>query len=79
MFVTFFTFDLNHFFFNQLQVFCLHGGLSPSLDTLDNIRSLDRIQEVLPSLFGLEEFFSEKSKEDLIGHVFDSYVWCDDL
>ncbi|GJN19344.1 hypothetical protein PR202_gb06611 [Eleusine coracana subsp. coracana] len=28
------------------QVFCLHGGLSPSLDTLDNIRSLDRIQEV---------------------------------
>jgi diadenosine tetraphosphatase ApaH/serine/threonine PP2A family protein phosphatase len=29
-----------------LQVFCLHGGLSPSLDTLDNIRALDRIQEV---------------------------------
>ncbi|AQK70580.1 Serine/threonine-protein phosphatase [Zea mays] len=28
------------------QVFCLHGGLSPSLDTLDNIRSLDRVQEV---------------------------------
>uniref|UniRef100_A0A0E0ABA2 protein-serine/threonine phosphatase n=1 Tax=Oryza glumipatula TaxID=40148 RepID=A0A0E0ABA2_9ORYZ len=27
------------------QVFCLHGGLSPSLDTLDNIRALDRIQE----------------------------------
>ncbi|CAE5957097.1 unnamed protein product [Arabidopsis arenosa] len=30
----------------ESQVFCLHGGLSPSLDTLDNIRSLDRIQEV---------------------------------
>nr|CAB3470726.1 unnamed protein product [Digitaria exilis] len=29
-----------------LKVFCLHGGLSPSLDTLDNIRALDRIQEV---------------------------------
>ncbi|XP_078439305.1 serine/threonine-protein phosphatase PP2A-2 catalytic subunit-like isoform X2 [Wolffia australiana] len=28
------------------QIFCLHGGLSPSLDTLDNIRSLDRVQEV---------------------------------
>ncbi|OAY64063.1 serine/threonine-protein phosphatase PP2A-1 catalytic subunit [Ananas comosus] len=28
------------------QIFCLHGGLSPSLDTLDNIRALDRIQEV---------------------------------
>ncbi|PPD89529.1 hypothetical protein GOBAR_DD13535 [Gossypium barbadense] len=30
----------------ESQVFCLHGGLSPSLDTLDNVRALDRIQEV---------------------------------
>ncbi|XP_059642202.1 serine/threonine-protein phosphatase PP2A-2 catalytic subunit-like isoform X1 [Cornus florida] len=30
----------------ESQIFCLHGGLSPSLDTLDNIRELDRIQEV---------------------------------
>eukprot|EP00747_Dinoflagellata_sp_TGD_P167040 gnl/TRDRNA2_/TRDRNA2_190788_c0_seq1.p1 gnl/TRDRNA2_/TRDRNA2_190788_c0~~gnl/TRDRNA2_/TRDRNA2_190788_c0_seq1.p1 ORF type:complete len:350 (+),score=55.81 gnl/TRDRNA2_/TRDRNA2_190788_c0_seq1:95-1051(+) len=28
------------------QILCQHGGLSPSLDTLDNIRQLDRIQEV---------------------------------
>ncbi|CAG9333725.1 unnamed protein product [Blepharisma stoltei] len=28
------------------QIFCLHGGLSPSIDTLDHIRQLDRIQEV---------------------------------
>jgi serine/threonine-protein phosphatase 2A catalytic subunit len=28
------------------QIFCLHGGLSPSIDTLDNIRELDRVQEV---------------------------------
>ncbi|CAM4740554.1 unnamed protein product [Rotaria magnacalcarata] len=28
------------------QIFCLHGGLSPSIDTLDHIRALDRIQEV---------------------------------
>ncbi|KAJ2721762.1 hypothetical protein GGI07_003755 [Coemansia sp. Benny D115] len=27
------------------QIFCLHGGLSPSIDTLDHIRSLDRVQE----------------------------------
>ena len=27
------------------QVFCLHGGLSPSIDTLDQIRQLDRVQE----------------------------------
>jgi hypothetical protein len=31
------------------QIFCLHGGLSPSIDTLDHIRALDRLQEVSPS------------------------------
>lgn len=30
------------------QYFCLHGGLSPSIDTLDQIRHLDRVQEVPP-------------------------------
>eukprot|EP00045_Choanoeca_perplexa_P017227 m.247238 g.247238 ORF g.247238 m.247238 type:complete len:308 (+) comp17481_c0_seq3:51-974(+) len=28
------------------QIFCLHGGLSPNVDTLDAIRTLDRVQEV---------------------------------
>ena len=28
------------------QIFCLHGGLSPALDTLDEVRGLDRVQEV---------------------------------
>lgn len=28
------------------KIFSLHGGLSPSLDTLDQVRQLDRVQEV---------------------------------
>merc|ERR1712129_213704 len=28
------------------RVFCVHGGLSPSVNVLDDIRSLDRKQEV---------------------------------
>lgn len=35
-----FTFCLLH------KIFCLHGGLSPSIDTLEHIRALDRLQEV---------------------------------
>ena len=30
----------------SIQIFCLHGGLSPSIDTLDHVRSIDRVQEV---------------------------------
>ncbi len=28
------------------QIFCLHGGLSPSIDTLGHIMDQDRVQEV---------------------------------
>jgi serine/threonine-protein phosphatase 2A catalytic subunit len=28
------------------QILCMHGGLSPALETLDDIKHLDRVQEV---------------------------------
>lgn len=28
------------------EIFCLHGGLSPSIQSLENVSSLDRVQEV---------------------------------
>lgn len=44
------TFLLTSELLNSIQVeseiFCLHGGLSPSIETLDNIRNFDRVQEV---------------------------------
>ncbi|KAF3792694.1 Serine/threonine-protein phosphatase PP2A catalytic subunit [Nymphaea thermarum] len=30
----------------ESEIFCLHGGLSPSIETLDSIRNFDRVQEV---------------------------------
>lgn len=28
------------------KIFCIHGGLSPTLDTLDRVRRLDRVREI---------------------------------
>ncbi|EYC27845.1 hypothetical protein Y032_0008g215 [Ancylostoma ceylanicum] len=33
------------------KAFCVHGGLSPSIQTLDQIRVIDRKQEVTGSAF----------------------------
>ena len=54
---------LHYFVYNvnilYVQIFCLHGGLSPSIDTLDHIRSLDRIQEVPHEVCGVIMFATQ--------------------
>lgn len=49
------------------QIFCLHGGLSPSIDTLDHIRALDRLQEV-PHEVG-SRFVDSETHIHLFNHV----------
>ncbi|KAI0041511.1 serine/threonine protein phosphatase 2B [Auriscalpium vulgare] len=60
------------------QFFCIHGGLSPELNTLDDIRNLDRFRE--PPTSGLmcdilwsdpvEDFGQEKNSESFVhNHV----------
>lgn len=37
---------IKYLFGANIQIFCMHGGLSPALETLDNVRQIDRFQEV---------------------------------
>lgn len=61
------------------QIFCLHGGLSPSIDTLDHIRALDRLQEVPHEVSSNTHFelwfaFSYPFRSSAVVHVLASLV-----
>ena len=50
------------------QIFCLHGGLSPTMDTLANIKALDRVQEVC-------SLFTKDWKLIWISHLWKLCAW----
>uniref|UniRef100_A0A8C6CWE7 protein-serine/threonine phosphatase n=1 Tax=Moschus moschiferus TaxID=68415 RepID=A0A8C6CWE7_MOSMO len=54
------------------QIFCLHGGLSPSIDTLDHVRALDHISETFSHANGL----TLVSRAHQL--VIEGYSWCHD-
>lgn len=41
------------------QIFCMHGGLSPSADTIDKIRDLPRVQEIPENGLGSDLLWSD--------------------
>ncbi len=57
------------------EVFCLHGGLSPSIDGLDHIRVIDRMQEVPNDVsFFFQGKQALKSKQLNSGHIWPRLV-----
>lgn len=62
------------------QIFCLHGGLSPSIDTLDHIRALDRLQEVphevtvIPCLANLVYHITDLFTAHFLTILFSQYI-----
>ena len=43
------------------KIFCVHGGLSPTISTIDEIRAIDRKQEVRSVQLKLVRIFSFSS------------------
>ena len=58
------------------QIFCLHGGLSPSIDTLDHIRMLDRVQEVQLRAPFLYTYYANRADNNFLPTRFPTKVLC---
>lgn len=55
------------------RIFCVHGGLSPSIQTLDQIRTIDRKQEVPHDGPMCDLLWSDPEGEELYNYVVNIY------
>lgn len=58
------------------KIFCVHGGISPELENMDNIRRLKRPMNIGGNGVEADLLWSDPSAEVCIGHIFAKLMQC---